>query len=529
MQPTLPPLLQRYVADELDKAPSLIERVVFLALNQLRQSRQKLPSTSEERVYGDLSASLSHHREQLSAAFVEALAREVDLDLARQHEGYQPQAGSAEPSRLTLMDDVELAADVELARVTEQIQDVAEWEQRELQTFTSSIAGRDHVVPESNPFRGETMARALWYSVDAMPMSRGQQVLLMHVVGEALAQVLKLHYAAASTRLEGMGIEPSRYRTGVPPSLTASMIRQADATVSVPGGLRPAVAAPAEPPSGSGLDVSLETLPMPFADLAPPRDVAAGLAASGVSPELQAARAAVERQVIQWVQRRFADVDGLVELPGELRLMLRKLREIVQRQALRDPTLLEDDSHPAWALLRRVHYQSACIPSAQDPQNLAYAAYASGVLEGCMGAGEPGPEALRRVVDKLDAFAQRQFNHRLFEASGEIDQLLETERSQALGAPDAAGRPVVDALAGTAEGVAALAWLREQQAGRWYRVHWQDRWTPMQLLWRSPSDRNWLFSLGGSGRREPIPLPVLVRLRSTGLLQGLGEGPKTAR
>ncbi len=525
MQPTLPPHLQRYVVDELGRASALIERVVHQTLTQLRQPRQKLPSLAEERAFGDVASILAQRRDALSRAFCEALAREVDLDLARQHEGYQPQGAVDEPSRLTLMDDVELAADVELARVIEQIRDVAEWEQRELQTFTSSIAGRDHVVPESNPLRGEIMARALWYAVDSLPMSRGQQVLVMHVGGEALASALKLHYAAASTRLESQGIEPSRYRTGVPPSVTATLRQVPVAATGRSAEAAGPSAAAAASPSGSGLDLSLETLPVPLADVAPPREgLAAGGGSAGAGPELAAARAAVERQVVQWVQRRFADVDSAAELPGELRLMLRKLREIVQRQALRDPTLLEDEGHPAWALLRRVHYQSLCLPDARDPQQMAYAAFASGVLEGSLGQGEPGPEALRRVVDKVDAFAQRQFNERVFEASADIDRLVEAERAAAFRPADSPAPDAWPSGVSPDEGAPALAWLREQQPGRWYRLHWQERWVPMQLLWRSPTDRHWLFVTGGGpARRESLALSSLLRLRASGLLQGIGE------
>lgn len=546
MQPVLPSLLQRFIADELQRAPGLIERVVFLALNQLRQPRQKLPTPAEERIWGDLAVALSQQRERFAQGFVDALAHQAELDLMRHHQGYAPDGRSGEPSRLTLMDDVDLAADVELARVVEQIQDVAEWEQRELQTFTSTIAGREHVTPESNPFRGEVMARALWFAVDALPISRGHQVLLMHVLGEALAQTLKLHYAAASTRLESQGVEPSRYRTGVPSSTVGNaMLAASDAQTS--GSRLPA---PAANPTAQPLDLQLETLPMPFADLSPPT-VRSGASAAGANAELQAARAAVERQVVALVSKRFSELDALPGVHPELRHVMRRVRDLVQRDALRDPRVLDtDDAHAGWQLLNRALHQAYCHPDPQDPRSAAYAAFASGAFDGVAATtgGEPSSQALGRLVERLDAFAQRQFNAQLAEAAADIELLVAAEKSRR-GLPPAAavagarpgvtadepfaapgGLDVLDtmpaALADAADQpipAGALSWLERQQPGRWYRLWREGRWQLVQLLWRSPQHGHWLFAGERPGRRDGATRDLLLRLRAAGQFLALGE------
>jgi hypothetical protein len=544
MLPTLPPLLQRFISDEIQRAPDLIERVAFLTLRELREPRQKLPTVGETRLYGDLAFALSQHRDAFGKAFVEALRQQVELDLSRHHQGYVPTGRGGEPSRLTLLDDVELAADVELGRVIEQIHDVAEWEQRELQTFTSTIAGRDHVTPESNPLRAEVMARALWHAVDALPMPRGQQVLLMHAAGEALAQVLKLAYAAASTRLEGQGVEPSRYRTGVPPTATASALAAGDAVSAPAARSLPPSAAPA-----TSLDLQLETMPMPFADLVPP-PASRPDSAPDTGAELQAARAAFERQVAGIVSRRFGEIDATPSVHPELRVALRKVRDIVQRQALRDSSVLDDDAHPGWQLLRRALHQAYCRPDPRDPRSAAYAAYASGLLDGTLGHGTPTDEALHRVVAKLDGFAQRQFVEQVADAGPDIDALLAAESAAPARQPQTPG-PAVGVAAGERSprlGVVELAldsrpsgldegplaaespqarsaadWLSSQQPGRWYRLLRDGRWMRLQLLWRSPGQRHWLFASEQVGRRESLSKDRLLRLRVDGAFRLLGE------
>lgn len=544
MLPTLPPLLQRFIEDEIQRAPDLIERVAFLTLKQLREPRQKLPTVGETRLFGDLAFALSHHRDAFGKAFVEALSQQVELDLSRHHQGYVPSGRGGEPSRLTLLDDVELAADVELGRVIEQIHDVAEWEQRELQTFTSTIAGRDHVTPESNPFRAEVMARALWHAVDALPIPRGQQVLLMHAAGEALAQTLKLAYAAASTRLEGQGVEPSRYRTGVPPTATASALAAGDTVSTAPARALPPTAVPV-----ASLDLQLETMPMPFADLVPPPATRSD-SVPDAAAELQAARAAFERQVAAIVSRRFSEIDATPSIHPELRVALRKVRDIVQRQALRDASVLDTDAHPGWQLLRRALHQAYCRPDPRDPRSAAYAAYASGLLDGTLGGGNPTDEALHRVVAKLDGFAQRQFVEQVADAGPEIDTLLAAESgvpSRATRTPERAVGAVSGELSSAPGAVplgidsrsnglddgavaaespqarAAADWLSAQQPGRWYRLLRDGRWMRLQLLWRSPRQMHWLFAGEQADRRESLSRDRLQRLRVEGAFRLLGE------
>ena len=60
------------------------------------------------------------------------------------------------------MDESRVEVDIEISRAMQLIDTTAEWELRELQTFTSTLIGQTHVSAESNPFRPLVYATALW-------------------------------------------------------------------------------------------------------------------------------------------------------------------------------------------------------------------------------------------------------------------------------------------------------------------------------------------------------------------------------
>jgi hypothetical protein len=121
----------------------------------------------------DLMEALPKHHARMGDYFVRSLREQVsDAETAARSAA----AGHARPpsrSRLALVDEEEVAMDVQLSHCIEAIKSVAEYELRELQTYTSALVGDMDVARDHNPFRAETFARALWAASQALPMSRG--------------------------------------------------------------------------------------------------------------------------------------------------------------------------------------------------------------------------------------------------------------------------------------------------------------------------------------------------------------------
>lgn len=208
------PLLQQFVDEELARTADLIERVRMGTIDHLRQPGAAGPQALERQDSYELGELLRAQRDRYNAIFETSLRASVLADLQEQTTGTPMPLG--DPSgTLTLMDETRIESDIEISRVVQRIEDRAEWELRELQTFISTLCGHVHVMAEGNPLRPLLYARALWDAAGALTSVPKLRSGLLRASAGPLAEQLKLAWAAAATRLEGQGIQPGIYRTVV--------------------------------------------------------------------------------------------------------------------------------------------------------------------------------------------------------------------------------------------------------------------------------------------------------------------------
>ena len=205
------PLLQRFVEDELARSTALIERCLTGTLQLLRQHRDGLTSSEREHHFVLVEA-LQQGGTRYRTTFLEALRDGVQRELDTREPG-AGRADAGETAGLELMDESRVEVDIEISRAMQIIDSTAEWELRELQTFTSTLCGQQHVSAESNPLRPLVYATALWKAAAALVPVQAQQAILLRVSSGVIAGLLKTAWAAASTRLESQGVEPGIYRT----------------------------------------------------------------------------------------------------------------------------------------------------------------------------------------------------------------------------------------------------------------------------------------------------------------------------
>ena len=106
------------------------------------------------------------------------------------------------------MDESRVEVDIEISRAMQLIDTTAEWELRELQTFTSTLIGQAHVSAESNPFRPLVYAtRALGRGVRDRRLADPACDLPANF-GRSRRRAAQERGAAASTRLESQGVQP---------------------------------------------------------------------------------------------------------------------------------------------------------------------------------------------------------------------------------------------------------------------------------------------------------------------------------
>ena len=456
-------LLQRFVDDELARAPALIERCQTGMLTLLRDGKSS----------GGLHASKrAHHfaviellQRQLAAyqhSFVDSLRRRVLDELDRQL-GDGGIDGGLTLASLELMDETRVEVDIEISRAMQLIDTTAEWELRELQTFTSTLVGQTHVSADSNPFRPLVYASALWDAACAVTPTQAQRATLLRVSAGVAAGLLKNAWAAASTRLEAQGIEPGVYRTVLLPSGSAPD-RQAIAMAAQPPAEIAALLAelPYIAPRGStrggraALDLDLDAgtpgaaveQALMLLDAAlqhPPATAPVDAAAQREEAAATAERVSIhraaliahaggsdERRIVELLTRLFDSLLSDSQLPTAFHAPVARLQVPALRLALRDRGLLESTQHPLWKLLDRIGLVGTARPQPSDTRAIALLEQFSALTGELARLAAPDSMAFRRALDRLEGFIGEQLRAHQSAVHSSIETLQFAERREKL-------------------------------------------------------------------------------------------------
>lgn len=422
--PANPPLL-RFAEDELARTPALVERTVAGTLQLLSDHRDGGLARTEREHHFELVEVLQRGSARFQERFVEALRDTVLRELDAPGRGA---ASVAAGGGLELMDESRVEIDIEISRATQLIDSTAEWELRELQTFTSTLAGLPHVSAESNPLRPLAYASALWEAACAVVPSQVQRAILLRVSAGVVAGLLKNAWAAASTRLEAQGIEPGIYRTVIlaPPDVAAD--RSAGFDPTQPGRL------------GSLLG------------RLPAGGVAAGPPRGG------------ESQVVELLSRLFALIQADTQLPGALRAVIARLQATALRVALNDRAMLDSLEHPVWQLLDRIAHAGSGHPAPDDRRLSAVIAFCEALVDEISRTPSADAQTFRRALARLDAFLAEQLQWQLRDAQSGIAALQRAEQRDIL------EQVLSHRLAQQMAGVRASAPLRRFVTVAWAKV-----------------------------------------------------------
>lgn len=395
------PRLLRFVEDELARTPAIVERTIAGTLQLLREPRESGLNAGERGHYFELVETLQRNAARYQAAFVAALRDGVLQELQAQDATSAPTASAG---GLELMDESRVEVDIEISRAMQIIDSTAEWELRELQTFTSALAGQQHVSAESNPLRPLVYATALWKAASAVTAVPAQQAILLRLASGVMAGLLRTAWAAASSRLEAQGIEPSIYRTVLL------------APGSVPG--REEFVAP---PAAGAIGELLRRMPAPAAD---PFAPALSLGAPS-GP-------ATDARVVELLARVFATIQADTQLSAACRAVIARLQVAALRVATQDRTMLESPGHPVWQVMDKIAHASSGHPLADDPRQAALMAFCEAVAEEISRAPNADTASFRRAGARIDAFLAEQRQWQLREADASVQSLQRNERREML-------------------------------------------------------------------------------------------------
>jgi hypothetical protein len=544
----------QFVDDEMLRAPLLFDQLVDGVVAHAGMAGN-VQSPLQRSVLGDLVLAVQAHRQRLADAFMRSLRMQVNHELSqgapRVTATPHTQPAPFKPASLSLVDEESVAMDVELSRTIEAIKSVAEYELRELQTYASALSGDMDVTCDHNPFRAETYTSAVWAAAQALTLSRSHQVAFMRHAGEPLAHLLRRSYAASSSRLESMGIEPAAYRTLILPAGSRRGGRAGDTGFSTDlHHIRATMPAPLDGPSSYGGPLATggghgrPDLPAPQPATAPlsyQGQAASVIRTAAREHWTEIARKATNRadqQAVELISRLFDAMAQDERVPDDVQSLIVRLRGPAMRLALRDSGLLDGDRHPLWQFINRLVYEAEMAPDAADPERVQVLRLAFSTIQQLLVEPEQNRSLYVWALERLTIFLKKRLTRRLAAASTQIavlqkleDRLTadQTAPSTLQGILDVPELDTVPAdllqkqsqaprTPSTGEG-----WLSELAPGDWVRMFIQGRWVRARLLWPGERREVWLFGDGASDATWAVRRGALVLLHREQLAKTLRQ------
>ncbi len=460
---SLPPPLLRFIEEELSRTPFLIQRVTAAAISQLQQAtRPEATSSRDERlVRSEVMESLLSSTPEFTQLFADKLREIVTNELGGRLQS-TPSGGHHDTTGFDLVDESRVDADIEISRATQAIDQAAEWELRELQTFTSALAGQTHVIANSNPLRPAVYAQALWHATCAITPRLTHRRLLLRTVAGCLAGQLKMTWAAACTRLEGQGIEPSAYKTTAFPSGAAPDAAKAkragaqrlDHLLSRMPGAAPAAGAPLSGPStadptvsagaqGARFSAAFEQALLSIEGLLRSHGAAGPGSGGSVDNALlplhehgaslaDHAADGIDRQIVELLSRLFEAVLCDDQLSAATRAVLARLQVSALRVALGDATMLESDQHPVWQLMNRIAAAAGLWPHPGDPRAAQLLEFSESLATQIAATSQPSTELYSRGLEQLEEHLAQQHQAQRDESLTLIESLVLADRRETL-------------------------------------------------------------------------------------------------
>lgn len=512
------PTLAEFVEQELRLAEPLFGG---LADAVLKQWRLQPPS----RLASDMDAMrvLHLHRQDFVRHAMQSMAEQT---LRRAPPTPNP---AARPGRLelSLVDDEEVSADIEIARVVERANTELEEQLRELRTYTSALVGDVNTARDTNPLRPEVWVRSLMAAARAVPIARSMQTALLRSGSAPLIQAIQDSYAAACARLRMQGVTPSAHRTVVNEGVTTEL---SDA-MRVRRALDRADADADEAQSAAALPGSVEELlqrmehglsARPTSVDSPAWHGSAQDAGFSGEPNLPGR----EQRTVERLSDLYDAILSDRRLPRESLPLLSRLYPAVLRQTLAEPPLIDDAAHPVWRFMDHLAFLVQTRTIGDVKSNLAFA---QTLVEQLVHQHGTDARVFQSAADRLAVLERQRFARAVAAAGADIATLGASVRAagaslapvpQSLDASGPESQPAPLRRDGDAEPTSAdivSAW----RAGSWLTLFLRGQWRRVLILWRAPNPGPLLLLDSGEARHWALRPAALERLAQVGLARAL--------
>jgi len=492
------PTLAEFVDHELRLSETAFAAVADAVLKQWRE-RAALRSSSEL----DALRVLHSQREDFIRGAVQSLHEQT--------QGRAPPAARRSGKlELSLVDDDEITADIEVARIVERSNAELEEPLRELRTYTSALVGDVNTARDTNPLRPEVWVRALLTAARTLPIARHLHTELLRAAAQPLVRAIHDKYAAACSRLHAAGITPAAHRTVVNEGVVTELTDAMRARRSLDS------AADLHHPAHWGDADS--RLPGSVEDLM--NRVAQGAGMTGGPPHVSGARAQPD------VQRLSAMYEAILadrRLPRDSLSLLSRLYPAVLRQTLLEPLLLAQASHPVWRFMDQLGF---LMQTREVGDRQANVAFAQSLVEQLVAQAGTDARPFQSAANRLVVFERQRFARAVSAGAGDIALLGARAQSdagqppslpQALDAGGLDSEPTPLLRRGEDAEPEPDDVVSTWRAGSWLSIFLRGQWRRALILWRAPNPGPLLLLDANEARHWAVRSAAIERLAGAGL------------
>jgi Protein of unknown function (DUF1631) len=426
---------------------------------------------------------------------------------------------------LALLDDDDVTADIEIARLVERSNAELEEPLRELRTYTSALVGDVNAARDTNPLRPEVWVRAVLTAARGLPIARRMQVNVLRAGTVPLIRALGEHYIAACARLQASGVTPATHRTvvneGVVTELTDAMrARRSLSRDDRSADHDPSVYVPASSARGP-----VPREPHSTTDHAGARLYARVNDIHGADPWATAQSASAPLpHTGERVSRLYDAILGDRRLPRESLPLLSRLYPSVLRHTLADPAVLDDASHAIWTFVDHLAFlmQTREVGDRQVNITLAHS-----LVEQL--ATQPGIDArpFRSAANRLAVLERQRFARAVAAASSDIALLATQDKRlgdtpsvpQSLDGGATDSQPVPLLRRGGDEEPVRDEVIGAWRAGSWLTLFLRGQWRRALVLWRGPAHGPLLLLDASEARHWALRDAAIGRLAHAGLVR----------
>lgn len=509
------PAIARFTDEELARAAGFADHAITATIDALSRPPADTPA-SERVALGRVAVGVAAIRPRMTADYCASLRVQLQALRRGTPATIAATANAGGKLSLALVDEQEVAAEVEINRVAHEIRSLAEHELRELRAYLSTLSGESHVEQNHVELDATQHARAFWAAAQLLGADPGWPVQFMRHGAKPLALSLRRSWAAATTRLEDAGIEAAAYRTLVLPAglrttfggpvvdsralhAMAQSVQRIEESLHPRAPVRELPAATSAPSAATPRHVPQRRTD---ADTPKARAAPAPALTDILSPD-KAAGAPPQAQAVSTVAQILDLLDDDARITPDLKPLVERLRQPILQLAAVDPLILTEDEHAAWRFIDRIAWQSSTLPPPPDRERVRTAQVIAGLVDQTCKSSAPGAETFQWALERLIVLERNRHERRAARHARQAQSLAAVE--QQLLAPgsscgsDHTQLPTVpadlyDTLPATlAEVPPADAWLESLQMGSIARLLMRGRWVHAELLWRSPQRELWLW------------------------------------